>query len=129
MGWRVGPAHLVGAVFAAVSGALASANIPGHGHGFGTVDFILFAVYLPVSGVACAIRSDHMYRRATLWMAEERPPTREEQRRTLRLPLTEAVEGMGPWLLAAVLWAVLDLAYYGNGAAFAVRVGLSILLG
>jgi len=129
MGWRVGPAHLVGAVFAAVSGALASANIPGHAKGFGTVDFILFAVYLPVSGVACSLRSDHMYKRATVWLAEERPPTREEQRRTLRLPFTEAVEGMGPWLLAAVLWVVLNLTYYGNSVTFAARVGLSILLG
>src|SRR2546423_8092499 len=129
MGWRVGPAHLVGALFAAVSGALASANIPGHGHGFGPVDFILFAVYVPASGVACGLRSTRSYKRATVWLGEERPPTREEQRRTLRLPFTEAVEGMGPWLLAAVIWVALNLAYYGNSVTFAARVGLSILLG
>jgi adenylate cyclase len=129
MGWRVGPAHLVGALFAAVSGSLASANIPGHGHGFGAVDFILFAAYVPISGVACALRSTKSYKRATVWLGEERPPTREEQRHTLRLPFTEAVEGMGPWLLAAVIWVALNIAYYGNSVTFATRVGLSILLG
>src|SRR5438132_6609126 len=129
MGWRVGPAHLVGAIFAAVSGALASANIPGHGPGIGPVDFILFAVYLPVASVACSFRSKHMYIRATVWLAEERAPTVREQRRTLRLPLTEAAEGMIPWLIAAVIWPVLNLAYYGNSITFAARVGLSILLG
>src|SRR5436305_4112872 len=114
MGWRVGLAHGVGAVFAAVSGALASANIPGASHGFGKVDFILFGAYLPIAFVACGLRSAHSYKRATVWLEENRPPTHEEQRRTLRLPFTEAVEGMGPWLLAAVIWVILDLAYYGN---------------
>src|SRR3954467_1309582 len=122
LGWRMGKwvslANLVGALFAAVSGALASANIPGHGHGFGTVDFIVFAVYVPVSGVACGLRSTRSYKRATVWLGEERSPTREEQRRTLRLPFTEAVEGMGPWVLAAVIWVALNLTYYGNSVTF-----------
>jgi adenylate cyclase len=129
MGKRVSLAHLVGAAFAVVSGALASRGIPGAGGGFSSVDFALFAIYLPVSGVTCGIRSMRSYKRATLWLAEERPPTPEEQRRTLRLPFTEAYEGMVPWLLAAVLWVTLDLTYYGNSPAFAARVGLSILLG
>jgi adenylate cyclase len=129
MGKRVSVAHVVGAVFAVVSGSLASANIPGHGRGFSKVDFILFAVYLPLSGVACGLRSMRSYKRATAWLAEDRPPTREEQRRTLRLPFTEAAEGMVPWVVAAVLWVVLNLTYYGNSPTFAMRVGLSILLG
>src|SRR5436305_342323 len=127
MGRRVGSAHLVGALFAVVSGTLAAANIPGHGHRFGTLDFIVFAVYVPLSGVACSWRSMHSYNQATVWLGEERTPTREEQRRTLRLPFTEAVEGMGPWVLAAVIWVTLNLAVYGNGVTFAIRVGLSIL--
>src|SRR5581483_9899916 len=40
-----------------------------------------------------------------------------------------AAIGMGPWVIAAILWVTLDLTYYGNTAAFAARVGLSILLG
>jgi adenylate cyclase len=129
MGKRVSLAHLVGAVFAAVAGALAAANIPGKGIGWTRVDFILFAVYLPVSGVACGVRSMRSYKRATVWLSEERPPSREEQRRTLRLPFTEAAEGMVPWLVAAVIWVVLNLTYNGNSAMVAARIGLSIVLG
>jgi adenylate cyclase len=129
MGKQVGLAHTVGAVFAVVSGALAASNIPGVGMTFGTLDLILFAVYFPVAFVACGLRSSRSYKRATTWLAEERPPTREEQRQTLRLPLTEAAEGMGPWLLAAAIWCVVELAYNGTSAMFATRVGLSIVLG
>jgi adenylate cyclase len=128
MGKRVSLAHLVGALFAIVSGGLASRGIPGPGHGLTTFDLVVFAIYVPVSGVLCGLRSMHSYKRATVWLAEERSPTREEQRRTLRLPFTEAAEGMVPWVVAAALWVTLDLAY-GNTMAFAARVGLSILLG
>ncbi|MBV8983903.1 MAG: adenylate/guanylate cyclase domain-containing protein [Acidimicrobiia bacterium] len=128
-GARVGLAHGVGAVFAAVSGALAASNIPGRGIGWSKVDFIIFGAYLPVAFVACGLRSAHSYKRATVWLGENRSPTRDEQRRTLRLPLQEAAEGMVPWVVAAVIWVTLNLAYYGNSSTFAIRVGLSILLG
>src|SRR5438270_7505426 len=129
MGKRVSLAHAVGAVFAAVSGGLAAANIPGKGVGFGPSDIAVFGVYLPVAFVTCGLRSKRSYKRATEWLGENRPPPRLEQRRTLRLPLTEATEGMIPWLLAAVIWVTLNLAYYGNGPTFAARVGLSVVLG
>ncbi|MBV9411406.1 MAG: hypothetical protein JO148_07405, partial [Acidimicrobiia bacterium] len=90
MGKRVGLANAVGAVFAVVSGALASRGIPGAGGGFSSVDFALFALYVPVAFVACGLRSMRSYKRATTWLGEERSPTREEQRRTLRLPFTQA---------------------------------------
>lgn len=129
MGKRVGLAHGVGAVFAAVSGMLVSANIPGHSFAFDRVTLAAFAIYLPISFVACGRRSIHSFKRATKWLGEERAPTREEQRRTLRLPFTEAAEGMVPWVVAAILWSVLNLAYYGTSPAGAAQVGLSILLG
>ncbi|MBV9040588.1 MAG: hypothetical protein JOZ68_06270, partial [Acidimicrobiia bacterium] len=116
-------------MFAAVSGALAASNIPGRGIGWSKVDFIIFGAYLPVAFVACGLRSAHSYKRATVWLGENRSPTRDEQRRTLRLPLQEAAEGMVPWVVAAVIWVTLNLAYYGNSSTFAIRVGLSILLG
>src|SRR3954451_3092451 len=81
MGWQGGLAHGVGGVFAGVSGALASSNIPAHGHGFGPVDFILFGAFLPIAFVACGLRSKRSYLRATVWLAEERPASREEERR------------------------------------------------
>ncbi|MBV9412932.1 MAG: adenylate/guanylate cyclase domain-containing protein [Acidimicrobiia bacterium] len=128
MGRRVGLANAVGAVFAVVSGALASRGIPGAG-GFGSTDIGVFALYVPVAFVACGLRSMRSYKQATTWLGEKRSPTRDEQRRTLRLPFTQAAIGMGPWVLAAILWVILDLTYYGNSAASAARVGLSILLG
>jgi adenylate cyclase len=129
MGRQVALAHFCGSIFAGVAGGLASANIPGHGIGFGKIDFIFFVAYLPLAFVLCGLRSKHTFMRATRWLEEERSPTPEEQRRTLRLPLTEAIEGMAPWVIAAVVWSVLNVLLYGNGAMFAVRVGLSILLG
>lgn len=129
MGLRVGAAHAIGAVFAAVSGALAAANLPGESIGFRTSDFIVFGLYLPLSFAACGWRSMHSYYRATSWLAEDRPPTHDEQRRTLRLPFTEAAEGMVPWVVAALIWLVLNLAFYGSGLSYSVRCGLSILLG
>jgi adenylate cyclase len=125
----MGAAHFVGALFAGASGALVSANIPGHGVGFGTIDIVFFVSYLPIAMVLCGIRSDRSYKRATTWLGEERSPTLAEQRRTLRLPFTEAAEGMVPWVLAAVIWTLLNVAYYDNSAAFAARVALSIFLG
>src|SRR4051812_33542697 len=129
MGKRVALAHLCGAIFAAVSGALAGANIPRHGVGFGPLDFAVFIAYVPISGVLCGLRSKRTYMRATCWLDEDRGPAPEEQRRVLRLPLQEAAEGMVPWVGAAVLWCVLNLAFYGNSVAYASRVSISILLG
>jgi len=129
MGWRVGLAHAVGAVFAVVSGGLTATNIPTGRVAFGAIDAIVFAIYLPVSFIACGLRSTHSYKHATEWLAEDRSPTPDEQRRTLRLPFTEAAEGMVPWLLAAVIWVTLNLAVYGNNVTSSTRVGLSIVLG
>jgi len=129
MGTRVGLAHAVGAVFAVVSSSLASANIPGKGMGLSRLDITVFAVYLPITFVACGWRSMRSYYRATTWLEEDRTPTTEEQRRTLRLPFTEATAGMVPWVGAAIIWLALNLAYYGNSVSFAARVSLSILLG
>jgi adenylate cyclase len=129
MGWRVGAAHLIGAVFAAVSGALAAANLPGENMGFRASDFIAFGLYVSVAFIACGWRSMRSFYGATGWLMEDRAPTREEQRRTLRLPLTEATAGMVPWVGAAILWLILNLALYDSSVAYAVRVALSILLG
>jgi adenylate cyclase len=129
MGSRVSLAHAVGAVFAVVSGGLAAANLPGQSLGLRTSDFIVFGVYLPVAFLACGLRSMRRYNRATAWLGEDRAPTPEEQRRTLRLPFTEATEGMVPWLVAALIWVVMNLALYGSSVAYSARVGLSIVLG
>src|SRR3954468_9779224 len=80
MGKRVSLAHLIGALFAIVSGGLASRGIPGPGHGLTTFDLVVFAIYVPVSGVLCGLRSMSSYKRATAWLAEGRSPTPDGQR-------------------------------------------------
>jgi adenylate cyclase len=127
MGGRVGLAHGIGALFAGISGALTSANLPGHT--FGMADMVAFAIYVPIAFVACGFRCTYTYKQATCWMDEDRPPTPEEQRRTLRLPLTQSIEGMVPWLVAAVLWSVLAQVFYNVGATSVARISLSIFLG
>ncbi len=124
----MGVAHFVGAVFAIVSGTLAARGIPGHASQLSRLDLAFFVGYLAIAFPLCGWRCFASFNRATGWLAEDRPPTPDEQRRTLRLPLTEAAEGMVPWLVAAVIWIVLDLSY-GNSATFVTRVALSIILG
>ena len=127
MGLGAGLPHLGGVAFAVVSSMLSS--IPGHGGGFGELDFAVLGLYLLLVSPACAFRSRHSYLKATTWMMEDRLPTPEERRRVLQQPMIQAAEGMVPWIGAAVIWTVLDLTYYGNSAPFTARVTLSILLG
>src|SRR5437868_13714633 len=126
LGWRMGKRvslpHAVGAVFAAVSGGLAAANIPGKGVGFGPIGIAVFGVYLPVAFVTCGLRTKRSYKRATEWRGENRPPTRLEQPRTLRLHRTVATEGMILRLPGDVSWGTLNLSDYGNRPTFAAPI-------
>jgi adenylate cyclase len=52
-----------------------------------------------------------------------------EQRAVLGLPLREAIEGLVPWVLAALIFGALNLVAYDNGVAYTLRTFLSIILG
>ncbi|MCU1462364.1 MAG: Adenylate cyclase, family protein 3 [Acidimicrobiales bacterium] len=127
MGNRIGLAHLGGVALAVVSGALTNANL--RGHTMATPDVVALALYLPIAMVVCGVRSHHIYCRATDWLAEGRPPSPSEQRGVLSLPLREALEGLLPWIAAAVIWGLLDGVYEHSGLAFTLRTSLSIGLG
>src|SRR5947208_5681721 len=124
---RIGLAHLGGIVLATVSGMLTNAHR--HRPGFGHVDVLAFALYVPLSMTVCGLRSHHIYQRATTWLAEDREPTDAEQRSVLALPWREATEGLLPWLVAAAIWGCLNGLYYGNGVTYTLRTALSICLG
>jgi adenylate cyclase len=123
---RISTAHITGALLAVGSGALTSANIRGQ-HGFGEIDLITLAIYLPLSVLLAGWTFARRTKKVTTWLVEERPPTTDEQRSTLGLPLYLAAGSMLLWIGAAIIWAVLSGATHD--AAYTVRVSLSILLG
>jgi len=120
-------AHITGALLALASGALTSANIRGQ-RGFGWVDLIIVAIYLPLAVLLAVWSFSRLVKRVTTWLFEERPPTAGEQRSTLALPWYLAAGSMLGWLGAAVIWSVITSATH-HDAAYTVRVALSILLG
>jgi len=124
---RISAAHITGAVLASASGALTNAHIKGQ-HGFGRVDLITLAIYLPLSMLVASWTFAHRIKKVTTWMLEERPPTTAEQRSTLGLPLYMAAGSMLLWTGAAIIWSVLTIATHHDGA-YTVRVALSIILG
>jgi adenylate cyclase len=124
---RITTAHFTGALLAVGSGALTSANIRGQ-RGFGRLDLIILAIYLPLSMLLAGWAFARRTMKVTTWMVEERPPTTAEQRSSLGLPLYLAAGSMLLWTGAAIIWSVLTIATHHEGA-YTVRVALSIILG
>jgi adenylate cyclase len=124
---RISTAHITGALLAVGAGALTSANIKGE-NGFGRLDLIIFAIYLPFSVLLAGWMFTRRTEKVTSWMVEERPPTTAEQRSALALPLYLAAGSMILWTGAAIIWSVLTIATHHDGA-YTVRVALSIILG
>src|SRR4051794_20324760 len=90
------------------------------------VNLVAAAIYL---GAAIAVGTTVGVRRlrASLeWLREDREPTDEERRETLRDPLRQLRANGVLWLAAAVLFSILNATYSG---ALAVMVGLTVLLG
>ncbi|MBV9486655.1 MAG: HAMP domain-containing protein [Frankiaceae bacterium] len=124
---RIPAAHFSGAVLAAASGALTTANIRNQS-GFGRSDVIAFVVYMSLALVAGIASARKLCRNATEWLSEGRSATEAEQRLVLRLPTNFAIQGMVGWVGAAVVWTGLTL-IGGHSLADTTRVALSILLG
>jgi adenylate cyclase len=133
IGWssgaRIGLANFAGAVFALVSGNLANANASRRSHLFSGVDLVVFATFLALSMLLCGLWCKFSLERALRWLGEERRPTADEQRLLLTEPMRQALQGMLPWLVAAVLWGLLNGIAYDNGLTYSVRVSLAIVLG
>ncbi|HWD51015.1 MAG TPA: adenylate/guanylate cyclase domain-containing protein [Acidimicrobiales bacterium] len=124
---RISTAHISGALLAVGSGALTSANIRGQ-HGFGRIDLITLAIYLPLSVLLAGWVFSRRTRKVTTWIVEDRAPTTAEQRSALGLPLYLAAGSMLLWVGAAIIWTVLTIVTHHDGA-YTVRVALSIVLG
>ena len=90
---RISAAHITGALLAVGAGALTSANIKGE-NGFGRLDLIVFAIYLPFSVLLAGWMFTRRTKKVTTWLIEERPPTTAEQRSALALPLYLAAGSM-----------------------------------
>ncbi len=125
--FRLPSAHLLGALLALVSGALTSAGIEGQ-LGLSWPDIVLFVAYFSLAvpvGFALGNRTCHTSMR---WLAADRSPTRDDQRRLLLIPLHLSFQGLITWAGAAVAWSALTLASHHDGG-YTARVALSILLG
>ena len=127
MGRRIGLAHIVGAVMALISGNLVNANVGPRTGVHWWPDLVIFGVYFAVAFPLCGFFSNLSFVRATRWLVEARPPTPDERRRVLMQPLRQAMEGIVPWLGAALIWGIFVTT--DNGVAYSVRVALSIVLG
>ena len=84
------------------------------------------AVFIPVSFVVGWIWSERLIRPHVQWLLEDRAPTPEERKGTLRLPtMCAAIDGTF-WLTAAVLFGALNLSASAD-AAF--HVSSTIVMG
>ena len=104
---RIPLAQVVGALLAAASGALTAANIKGQ-VGFTRYDGIALAIYLSVSAPLGVFVGRRQYRRATAWLEAAKEPTDDDLRALLRLPAHCAVQSMGGWLGAVVIWTTMS---------------------
>lgn len=128
IGRRVVASNLVGALLAALSGALTSASADLKGEpGFGESDGIALATYLLVSLVVGFWVGRRICEPVARWVREARGPTDRELRNLFRLPWRMAVHSMVGWLGAALIWT--GLTSVSHDAGYVVRVALSIMLG
>jgi adenylate cyclase len=67
------------------------------------------AVYTLIAGLTFYRSAQPEFRRMRRWMAEGRPPTREERTAVMRLPVLFARMTLVRWLIAVPLFAVPDL--------------------
>ena len=84
------------------------------------------AVYLAFAVVAGLIWGTRTAFGALRWMVEDREPTPDEQRRTLRIPLRLVRVQAVFWVLGAVLFAVLNL---DQARVAWLKTGLTVFLG
>jgi adenylate cyclase len=90
-------------------------------------NLVALAVYLPLATTITTRRVRNASRALRDWATSDRPPTDLERRLVLRLPVINALWTGGMWLIAAVVFALLNLDHSG---AFAYDVfGTVALIG
>lgn len=79
-------------------------------------NLLVLAVYLPLAMVISSLRVRRAARALRDWASSDRPPTNLERRIVLRLPLVNALWTGVFWLLAAVVFALVNLDHSGTFA-------------
>jgi adenylate cyclase len=82
-------------------------------------------LYALISGLTFYRNAQPQFRRMRAWMAEGRPPTADERRAVMRLPVLFARMTLVRWLLAIPIFALPDLP---ASHEFALEEGVTILL-
>jgi adenylate cyclase len=120
--------HLAGAVFTftyltfiAPSEPAPVATTPAH-------DVVMFLVYAAIAFPLTAIACERLARRALRWMIEDRVPTDDERTRTLFLTRRIAVATFVPWAVAAVYFALVNVAA-GHSARHVAKIALTTIDG
>jgi adenylate cyclase len=90
------------------------------------VNLVTAAIYVVVAIAIGVLGGLARLKRSNAWLIEDRKPTEDERKVTLRLPLVQTRSIAFLWLLAAVLFAVLNLTWSGT---LALIVGITVLLG
>src|SRR5207248_517655 len=126
LGWRVGlltaSANIAGAIFVFLYTELLLPTERPHGHkALGLQDLVMFAGYMIVSSIICGRWCDRTMCNVLSWLEEERTPERAEREATLRLAWRLAVQPLGFWAVAAVLFGGSTLAF-GHTGAHAVKI-------
>jgi adenylate cyclase len=85
-----------------------------------------FLVYTPVAIWVGARWGIALLKRRLAWLLADRPPTADEQRATLRLPLDQMVLPAVGWAVAATLFGAINLRYSGE---LALRIAVTIAMG
>jgi adenylate cyclase len=90
------------------------------------VNLVAAAIYLIAAIAIGLVWGLARVRRAHAWLIEDRAPSEEERKTTLRMPLRQMKMVGLLWLIAAVVFAVLNLNWSG---LLALVVGITVLLG
>ena len=90
------------------------------------VNLVAAAIYVAGALVIGTVWGLARLRKAHKWLLEDRPPSEEERNMTLRVPRRHMRVNAGLWLIAAVVFTVLNLEYSG---ILAVLVGITVVLG
>ncbi len=85
----------------------------------------VLGLYVLIGGISFYRNAQPQFRRMRRWMAEGRPPTSDERRAVMRLPVLFARMTLVRWLLAVPLFALPDLP---ASPQFALEEGVTILL-
>jgi adenylate cyclase len=127
IGWVLGGANAAGAIAVFVFQTVIVAKPHGNRHD-DLVSLIVFVVYLVVAVGLSILAGTRLIAAVRLWVAGGRDPTSADRELAVRLPWLLAVGSFGFWLVAAIIFTILN-ALFGNGWRDLVRIFIGTVLG